>query len=101
LEKAWTGKRPWTILELLGCVEEVERRMTALPIMSFALDQWRAFWWMTCWGSEARAAENELRRSLAEYLFSPVQHNARKNTGFSALSVSVNYKRSSMHGITI
>jgi|ERR1700722_101222 hypothetical protein len=27
--KAWTGNVPWTILELLGCVEVVERRMMA------------------------------------------------------------------------
>jgi hypothetical protein len=75
--------------------------MTALPIMSFALDQWRAFWWMTCWGSEARAAENELSQELGRVpiFSSATQHT--QNTCFSALSVSINYKRSSMHSITI
>ena len=60
--KAGTRNVPWTILELLGCVEEVERRMIALPIMSFALDQWRRSGGWLAGGSEARAAENELRR---------------------------------------
>jgi hypothetical protein len=44
--KGVDGKCPWTFLELLGAC----RRgcMIALPIVSFALDQWRAFRWVAC-----------------------------------------------------
>jgi hypothetical protein len=57
--KARTGNVHGPILELLECVEEAERRMIALPIMSFALDQWRAFRWVATPG-EARCMPQKI-----------------------------------------
>ena len=84
----------------LGMWKTVERRMTALAncVLRAASAGVRLGWWLAG-GSEVRAAENGLRWSLAEYLF--LHRNNRANTCFSALSVGVNYKRSSTHSITI
>lgn len=91
------GKCPWTILELLGCVEEAGRRMIALPIMSFALDQWRAFRWVACWGGEARCVPQKIASpELGRIPIFSMAARRAQTLCFSALSVSVNYKRSSM-----
>lgn len=94
------GKCPWTILELLGRVEEAERRMIALPIMSFALDQWRAFRWVAYWGGgggEARCVPQKIASpELGRIPIFSMAARRAQTLCFSALSVSVNYKRSSM-----
>lgn len=91
--KAWIGNVHRSFSSYLGR-KKVESAQQHLPIVSFALGSGGVHsGWRLAGGSEVRAAENELRWSLAEYLF--LQRNNRANT------VGVDYNRSSTHSITI